>query len=74
MTGARAMAVAGLWVWVVFGVQAQGMDRVRLDGLGGWSIDRTEVTIAQFRRFVQETGTITRAEREGGGFEYSTLR
>lgn len=70
MTGARAMAVAGLWVWVVFGVQAQGLDRVRLDGLGGWSIDRTEVTIAQFRRFVQETGTITRAEREGGGFEY----
>lgn len=31
---------------------------------------RTEVTIAQFVRFAQATGTVTRAEREGGGFEY----
>jgi len=32
--------------------------------------DRTEVTIAQFARFAQATGTVTRAERECGGFEY----
>lgn len=32
--------------------------------------DRTEVTIAQFARFAQATGAVTRAEREGGGFEY----
>jgi formylglycine-generating enzyme len=38
--------------------------------VGGLLFDRTEVTIAQFARYVQATGTVTRAEREGGGFEY----
>ena len=38
--------------------------------LGRWSIDRTEVTLGQFSRFVQATGIRTRAEQEGGGFEY----
>jgi len=46
---------------------ATGADRVPVDG--GW-IDRTEITIAQFARFVQATGRVTRAEREGGGFEF----
>ncbi len=32
-----------------------------------FEIDRTEVTIGQFRRFVQATGTVTQAERVGGG-------
>jgi formylglycine-generating enzyme required for sulfatase activity len=38
--------------------------------LGSLAIDRTEVTVAQFARFVQATGLRTRAEREGGGFEF----
>lgn len=38
--------------------------------LGSFSIARTETTVAQFRRFVQATGTVTRAEREGGGSVY----
>ncbi|MEN9926340.1 MAG: hypothetical protein RL268_2466, partial [Pseudomonadota bacterium] len=38
--------------------------------LPNFAIDRTEVTIAQFERYVQATGTVTRAEKEGGGFEY----
>ncbi len=38
--------------------------------LGDWAIDRTEVTIGQFERYVRATGTVTRAEKEGGGFEY----
>ena len=42
-------------------------DRVALPG---FAIDRTEVTIAQFARFVQATGTVTEAERSGGGFEF----
>ncbi len=42
-------------------------DRVALPG---FSIDRTEVTIGQFARFVQATGTVTEAERAGGGFEF----
>jgi formylglycine-generating enzyme required for sulfatase activity len=47
--------------------QAQVGERVLLEGLA-W--DRTEVTIAQFARYVRATGVVTRAEREGGGFEY----
>ncbi|WP_233253790.1 hypothetical protein [Limnohabitans sp. 2KL-1] len=46
---------------------AQVGDKV---SLGHWAIDRTEVTIGQFARYVQATGTVTRAEKEGGGFEY----
>ena len=42
-------------------------DRVQL---GTFAIDRTEVTIAQFARFAQATSTVTRAEAEGGGFEF----
>jgi formylglycine-generating enzyme required for sulfatase activity len=38
--------------------------------LGNWAIDRTEVTIGQFERYARATGTVTRAEKEGGGFEY----
>ena len=38
--------------------------------LPSFAIDRTEVTIAQFERYVQATGTVTRAEKDGGGFEY----
>ncbi|PKO67648.1 MAG: hypothetical protein CVU22_11535 [Betaproteobacteria bacterium HGW-Betaproteobacteria-16] len=43
------------------------VDRVPV---GSLLFDRTEVTIAQFARFAQATGTVTRAEREGGGFEF----
>jgi formylglycine-generating enzyme required for sulfatase activity len=48
-------------------VSAQVGDKV---SFWDWAIDRTEVTIGQFERFVQATATVTRAEREGGGFEY----
>jgi len=41
-----------------------GIDWVRV---GTFSIARTETTIAQFARFVQATGTVTAAERAGGG-------
>lgn len=44
-----------------------GIDWVPLQG---YSIARTEITVAQFRRFVQATGTVTRAERQGGGEVY----
>lgn len=39
------------------------------DGSMFW-IDRTEVSIEQYRRFVQSTGYRSLAEREGGGFEW----
>lgn len=62
--------VACLLALASLGAQAQVGERVRLDDLGGLSIDRTEVTIGQFARHVAATGTVTQAEREGGGFEY----
>jgi formylglycine-generating enzyme len=44
-----------------------GIDWVALDG---FSIARTETTVAQFSRYVQATGTRTRAETAGGGQVY----
>ena len=47
---------------------AQTSDRVRIDH---FAIDRTEVTIGQFRAAARATSLTTAAEREGGGFEYA---
>jgi len=49
------------------GANPAGIDWVRV---GGFEIARTETTVGQFRRFVQATGTVTRAERQGGGEVY----
>lgn len=38
--------------------------------VGAFAIARTETTVAQFARFVAATGTVTRAERDGGGSVY----
>jgi formylglycine-generating enzyme required for sulfatase activity len=38
--------------------------------LGRVDVARTETTVGQFRRFVEATGTVTRAERAGGGEVY----
>ncbi len=35
--------------------------------VGRFAIDRTEVTVGAFRRFVEATGMVTKAERDGGG-------
>ena len=35
-----------------------------------FAIDRTEVSIAQFARYVQATGIVTTAEKAGGGSTY----
>jgi sulfatase modifying factor 1 len=36
----------------------------------GFRIDRHEVTVGQFRRFIEATGRLTRAEQEGGGRQF----
>jgi formylglycine-generating enzyme required for sulfatase activity len=36
----------------------------------GFAIDRTEVSIGQFARYVHATGTVTAAEKAGGGSTY----
>ena len=41
-----------------------------LQPIRGFAIDRTEVSIAQFARYVQATGTVTAAEKAGGGSTY----
>ncbi len=38
--------------------------------VGKFEIDRTEVTVGQFRRYAEATGTVTSAERAGGGLVY----
>jgi formylglycine-generating enzyme required for sulfatase activity len=45
--------------------QAAEMQRI-----GAFEIDRTEVTVGAFREFVEATGTVTAAERSGGGEVY----
>lgn len=46
------------------------MAQTDMQPVGAFSIDRNEVTVAQFRRFVDATGTVTGAERAGGGSTY----
>ncbi len=48
-------------------VAAADIDWIRV---GDFDIARTETTVAQFRRFVAATGTVTAAERAGGGSVY----
>lgn len=38
--------------------------------IGTFSLDRTEVTIGEFRRFAAARHRVTAAEKDGGGFEY----
>lgn len=40
--------------------------------VGRFELARTETTIAQFERFVQATGFVSQAEREGGGHVYES--
>ncbi|MTI42072.1 formylglycine-generating enzyme family protein [Roseibium hamelinense] len=47
-------------------VMAQDMVAV-----GGFEIDRTEVTIGAFREFIEATGAVTAAEKAGGGEVYA---
>ena len=65
----RHAVIATLAFWAL-AASAQTPAPVVLDDLHGLRIDKTEVTIAQFARYARATGTTTRAEREGGGFEY----
>ena len=65
----RHAASATLVFWAL-AASAQAPAPVVLDDLRGLRIDKTEVTIAQFACYARATGTNTRAEREGGGFEY----
>jgi formylglycine-generating enzyme required for sulfatase activity len=47
-----------------------GSAQAEMQTVGSFAIDRTEVTIAEFGRFVAATGLVTKAERDGGGLVY----
>lgn len=71
----RRAAVAALAATLCGPVAADpaGHDLVAIPaggGLAAFRIDRHEVTVGQFRAFVTATGTVTTAEREGGGRQY----
>jgi formylglycine-generating enzyme len=40
--------------------------------IGNFAIDRTEVTIGQFEKFIAATGFVTQAEKVGGGLVYQS--
>jgi sulfatase modifying factor 1 len=67
---AVAMAVAGWAAATGMAAHALAADRDRVT-LTTFAIDRTEVTIADFRAFLEATGRKTSAEKEGGGYEYA---
>ena len=62
LIGALATAVVS-----AAGVAGVGSGKVSLPA---FAIDRTEVSIRQFDAYVHATGVVTRAETEGGGFEF----
>jgi formylglycine-generating enzyme required for sulfatase activity len=61
------MLFALLLASTVARAQVPTHDMQRIDG---FSIDRTEVTIGQFRRFVAATSLVTAAEKAGGGQQF----
>lgn len=68
----KFIAAGVVCVMQAFGaVHAHPGEPAVLDDLGGLQIDRTEVTIGQFDRYFAARGIRTRAEMEGGGFEYA---
>jgi sulfatase modifying factor 1 len=66
---ARQIAGAAGLCLVIFHAQAHS-ESLGMQTVGRFEIDRTEVSIGEFRRFVQSTGLRTQAERAGGGSTY----
>jgi sulfatase modifying factor 1 len=65
------MRSAGLLIVLLLGSPAALAQIGERVSIGSFSIDRTEVTQGQFRAYASQTGSITMAERSGGGFEYA---
>ncbi|MCU0969908.1 MAG: formylglycine-generating enzyme family protein [Rubrivivax sp.] len=64
---AACLALLPAGAGVLAAAPAAGIDWVRV---GAFEIARTETTVGQFRAFAAATGTVTRAERDGGGEVY----
>lgn len=61
----------GMLLLALLTVAAPALAGGDMERVGAFAIDRTEVTVGSFARFVAETGTMTRAERDGGGLVYA---
>lgn len=70
--GTRKLSIIVLCVIIAGMPKTVGAQKSHdMQPLGAFSIDRTEVTIGQFSRYAAATGTITEAERAGGGLVYA---
>lgn len=58
------------WFALALWLAASVAHAAPMQPVGRFEIDRTEVTVAQFRAFVEATGLVTAAERAGGGSTY----
>jgi formylglycine-generating enzyme required for sulfatase activity len=56
--------------FIVFGLIGSAAEAREMQRVGSFEIDVTEVTVGAFRDFVAATGTVTDAERAGGGQVY----
>jgi formylglycine-generating enzyme required for sulfatase activity len=59
---------------LIFTFPAAASAQTDMQAVGRFSIDRTEVSIGQFRKFVEATKTVTAAERAGGGSTHQLQR
>ncbi len=57
---------------VLLAVLAASSAHAEMQPIKGFAIDRTEITIQQFREFVEATGYVTAAENRGGGLVYGS--
>ncbi len=64
----RLAVLASITILAATPAVSQTPERERI---GAFAIDRTEVTVGQFRAFARAASLVTAAEREGGGFEFS---
>ena len=56
-------------VWLLGTVTSVAAD---MQPISHFSIDRTEVTVGEYARFVEASGYVTKAERDGGGLVYES--
>ena len=71
MTSYRLSKLAPIVLTALFGFwPASAASSADMQEIDGFSIDRTEVSIGQFRQFVKDTGFVTKAEKSGGGLVY----
>lgn len=57
----------GLFFAIVSSAASSLAAQTGMQPIGSFSMDRTEVSVEQFQKFVDATGTVTAAERAGGG-------